>query len=91
MMNIKNFQKIMNDMGKDALDQFSANELGMSTLTVSVSEKTMLIIKEEIAGLRQRVKALAERDECPDRVYQLNYQLYPLSKRMAKPDSEVKS
>jgi uncharacterized protein (TIGR02147 family) len=91
VMNVKHFQKIMSDMGKEALDRFAVNDLAMSTLTVSVSEKTMLAIKEEIAGLRQRVKALAERDECPDRIYQLNYQLYPLSKRLSLPNVEAKS
>jgi uncharacterized protein (TIGR02147 family) len=82
VMNVMHFQRIMNDMGKEALDRFPLHELGMSTLTIAVSEKTFLTIKEDIAALRQRVKVLAERDECPDRIFQLNYQLFPLSKKV---------
>jgi uncharacterized protein (TIGR02147 family) len=80
VMNIKNFQCVMTDLGKQALDRFATQDIDMSTLTIAVSLDTMRRIKEEIAGLRQRVKALAERDESPQRVFQLNYQFFPLSK-----------
>jgi len=80
IMNVMHFQRVMSDMAKEALDRFPAKELDMSTLTLAVSGRTWCAIKDEITGLRQRVKAMAERDDEPDRVYQLNYQLFPLSK-----------
>lgn len=80
LMNVKSFQRVMTDLGNQALDRFESRDLDMSTLTITASEHTMRRIKEEIAGLRQRVKALAERDEYPQRVYQLNYQFFPLSR-----------
>ena len=70
----------------EAYDRHPFERLSMSTLTLSVSKETYLRIKEEIAGLRKKISHLAETDKGPDRVYQLNYQLFPLSRIEEKRD-----
>jgi uncharacterized protein (TIGR02147 family) len=79
LMNVVSYQRVMCDMAKEAFERFPTEELDMSTLTIAMSEDTWRRVKEEIASLRNRVKAMAERDSAPNRAYQLSYQMYPLS------------
>jgi len=79
-MNVMGFQKAMADLGKDAYDRFSTDSLDMSSLTLSISEATYREMKEEITTLRRKLLLKAEQEPAPDRVYQLNYQFFPLTK-----------
>ena len=80
LLNIINFQKTMIDMAKGAYDKDQIKQIDMSTLTLSISEDTYRTMKEEIASFRKKLLGIAEKDRMPDRVYQLNYQFFPLSK-----------
>jgi uncharacterized protein (TIGR02147 family) len=79
ILNVINFQKTMMKIANEAYDRHDSGKLSMSTLTLSVSGETYAAIKDEISALRKKIAALAQRDTRPDRVYQLNYQLYPLT------------
>jgi uncharacterized protein (TIGR02147 family) len=79
-MNVMGFQMAMVDLGKEAYDRFPTNQLDMSSLTLSVSETTFKEMKEEITALRRKLLLKAEQEQAPDRVYQLNYQFFPLTK-----------
>ena len=83
-MNVMGFQRVMVDMGKEAFDRFPTDQLDMSSLTLSISETTYKEMKEEIAAFRRGLLRKAENDSAPDRVYQLNYQLFPLTKTSGK-------
>lgn len=80
LLNIMNFQKTMIDMAKGAYDKTQIKQIDMSTLTLGISEDTYSTMKEEIANFRKKLLGIAEKDRVPDRVYQLNYQFFPLSK-----------
>ena len=80
LLNIINFQKTMIDMAKVAYDKNQIKKIDMSTLTLSISEDAYSTMKEEIANFRKKLLGIAEKDRIPDRVYQLNYQFFPLSK-----------
>jgi len=79
-MNVMGFQRAMVDLGKEAYDRFPTDRLDMSSLTLSVSETTFKEMKEEITALRRKLLLKAEQELSPDRVYQLNYQFFPLTK-----------
>jgi uncharacterized protein (TIGR02147 family) len=79
-MNVMGFQRAMVDLGKEAYDRFPTDRLDMSSLTLSVSETTFKEMKEEITALRRKLLLKAEQEQAPDRVYQLNYQFFPLTK-----------
>lgn len=79
-LNIVNFQKAMLRMAAQAYDRGDYHNLEMSTLTLSFSKDTFLAVKKEIAELRRRIAGLAEKDDRPDRVYQMSYNLFPLSR-----------
>lgn len=79
-MNIIHFQRTMLKMASKAYDRRDFRDVDMSTLTLSFSRETYLAVKKEIAELRRRIAGLAEKDARPDRVYQLSYNLFPLSR-----------
>ncbi len=79
-LNIVNFQKSMMTLASEAFERHPFEQLSMSTLTLSLSKGTFLRFKEEISVLRKKFAHLAESDKSPDRVYQLNYQFFPLSR-----------
>lgn len=79
ILNIVNYQKEVMDLANGAVDIFKPENINLSTLTLAVSDKTKTIIKEELAAVRSKIALLAENDNKPNRVFQLNMQFFPLS------------
>jgi uncharacterized protein (TIGR02147 family) len=79
-LNVVNFQNTMMDLARQAIDRYPAKHRDMSTLTLSVSKELFLEMKSEIIAFRKKMLALEEKGTQPDRVYQLNFQFFPLSK-----------
>jgi uncharacterized protein (TIGR02147 family) len=63
-----------------ALDQFPVEDRPFSYLTLSVSPAAMALIKEKLVRVRKEILDLVSADENVDRLYQLNMQLFPISK-----------
>jgi len=80
LLNIINFQKAMLAMAAEAYDRHQVDHMDMSTLTLSISGKTFGLIKEEIANFRKKLLGMAERDEGPDRIYQMCYHFFPMTR-----------
>jgi uncharacterized protein (TIGR02147 family) len=78
-LNVVNFQKEMMKLAEGAFDRFGSEKLSMSTLTLGISEKTALEIKDDLAALRSRIAGMAQKDTAADRIFQLNIQLFPVS------------
>jgi uncharacterized protein (TIGR02147 family) len=83
-----NLHRAMADLGKDAFDRFEREQRSMSTLTLSISAREYNILVEELEALRSKMLGLARACEKPDRVYQCNFNVFPLSKL---PDVKEKS
>lgn len=77
---IHSFQIAMAELGKQALDRFTKPERDISTLTLSLSGEGLARAKEVICRAREEVLAVANSDSHADRIYELNVQLFPLSK-----------
>jgi uncharacterized protein (TIGR02147 family) len=75
-----NLHRAMADLGKESFDRFGRDKRSMSTLTLSVSEREYKIIEEEIEAVRIKILSLARSCEKPDRVYQCNFNTFPLSR-----------
>ena len=75
------FHKQMMDKAKDSLDLFAGKEREISSVSIPLSEETFHKIKSRIQDFRKELIAIASEDKTPDRVYQLNFQLFPLTKR----------
>jgi uncharacterized protein (TIGR02147 family) len=78
LVGIINFQKIMMQQAQEAYDRFPMRTIDMSTLTLSVSREGYENIKKEVAKFRRTLLNMAENDRNCDRVYQINYQLFPI-------------
>jgi uncharacterized protein (TIGR02147 family) len=77
---IANFQRETMRLAAEALDRFPATVRDSSTLTMTLSRESFKIAKRELGEFRKRLLALAEKDANVDRVYQFNFQLFPLSR-----------
>jgi len=79
-LDVDNFQAATLDLARKALDRQPRGRRDFSTLTLSLSEAGVEAAHAEIAALRKRLLALAEKDAHADRVRQFNFQSFALSK-----------
>jgi uncharacterized protein (TIGR02147 family) len=84
---VHRFQISGMELAKNALTRTPKEDRDVSTLTLSIDEKALAAIKERIAAMRSEILEIAREVRSPDRVTQLNMQLFPLSKpyREARP------
>jgi uncharacterized protein (TIGR02147 family) len=88
---VRQFNKAMAMHAVTAIDELPITERSISGVTVGISASMYDIINAEIASFKDRIVTLVSRDEKSDRVYQLNLQLFPLSKKPDPPmENEVR-
>lgn len=75
------YQRMMCSLGTDALDRFPKIERNISTLSMSLSEESFMKINEVIREARQKIKEIEESDCAPEKVYQINFQVFPLTRK----------
>jgi uncharacterized protein (TIGR02147 family) len=76
---VVNFHHAMITQAARALDDMPRDERDISALTLGVSERSLSRLKERIAAFRQELLQLAELDGPPERVVQVNFQMFPLT------------
>lgn len=79
-MEVLNFQMETLRLAQKALESCPADLRDISTLTLNISKKGFAQMQQRIRAFRKELMELACRDAEDDRVYQLNLQLFPLSK-----------
>ncbi len=67
------------DLAKYAIDNLPSGTRNFSTLTVSVSAPTYEAMLEELRGFRRRLLEMAENSDDVDRVYQMNFHVFPVT------------
>ncbi len=75
----RGFMQQVHELGGEALERFPRAERHHGWATLSVSEATLETMRAELRALVQRFLTLAEKDDAPDRVMQLNLELFPLA------------
>jgi uncharacterized protein (TIGR02147 family) len=78
-LNLVSLQKNYIKLSTEAFDRYSAQQMDMSAMTLSVSKPMLRTIKEEIATFRKKILNMTENDPHPECVYQLNCQFFPLT------------
>lgn len=81
---IRNMHHQMGELAVKSLDEVPTEERDISGMTVGISEAAFEKISKEIADFRRRISAIVLEDSAEDRVYRLNVQLFPLTKKLAK-------
>jgi uncharacterized protein (TIGR02147 family) len=77
---IANFQKSTIGLAQDAIDRFNAEMRDISTLTVNLSMEKLQIVKDKIRSLRKEIMEIENMDQDNDTVFQVNFQIFPVSK-----------
>ncbi len=79
---LKAFQIEILGLAREAMDRFPKAKRNFSTLSVTLSGEEYRLMIEELRAFRGRVLEMARQCRAPDRVYQCNFQFFPLA--MAK-------
>ena len=81
---VGNYHRKLIQMGAEALDRFPGPDRDISSVTMTLSEKNYREVKMLIQRFRKELLAIADQDESPEGVYQVNFQLFPLAKGAGK-------
>jgi uncharacterized protein (TIGR02147 family) len=71
-------------LSAEAIDRFPREQRNLSWLTMSLSQKSYDEIVEELRAFRRRALDIASQDPEADRLYQFNFQVFPLSRKQAR-------
>ncbi|HKP95394.1 MAG TPA: TIGR02147 family protein [Fibrobacteria bacterium] len=80
-LSLKNAQRTMAELACRALDDVPAPERDISGITFSLSAQGAERIKARLRECRRDLIEIAQRDQDPDRVYRMNLQFFPLSRK----------
>lgn len=79
-LSIANFQRETMRLGSEAIDRYEHSVRNITSLSIGISEENYRKIVAMLAELRKTIVDLANNDQNADRVYQVNFQIFPLSK-----------
>jgi uncharacterized protein (TIGR02147 family) len=75
---IRKYQSETMELARTALYKIAKEKRDISTVTLSTNESGLAMIKKRIEQCRSEIMAIANQSMCPDRIVQLNMQLFPL-------------
>lgn len=78
-LNVANFQRAFLELAREGLDRHPSDERDYSTLTLPLAAEDLPRARLAIAKLRSYLMALSEKSRTPQRVYQFNFQAFPLT------------
>lgn len=76
---VANYHRAMIKLAAESIERIPSSKRDISSVTISVSDDTFNLIVSKIQAFRKELLELAESDCCPQKVVQLNLQLFPLS------------
>jgi uncharacterized protein (TIGR02147 family) len=76
---IRYFHSAMIELAKQSIERFKSHEREVAAVTMSLTENQFLELKERIRQFKKECLALETRDS-GSRVFQFNFQLFPVSK-----------
>jgi uncharacterized protein (TIGR02147 family) len=74
------FQEETIRLSAESIGRHPKNHRDISTVTMNINERDFEEIREKISEFRSSIIKYVNEQQAPDRVYQLNIQLFPLSK-----------
>lgn len=87
---VKNFHHESLKLAGDAMDNLPKEDREVSAVVISVSEETFKLVQDEVRKCRQNILKMAKSDHNPQKVYQLNFQSFPLSTAICKYNGKKK-
>lgn len=77
---VKVFQEETMRLGAEALDRFPLGERSIGTLTLGLDARAWQELRDKIHAFRDDLVQMAQQVKNTDRVYQVNYQAFPLTR-----------
>ena len=77
---IRNFNRQMAQLAEKSLDSVPVTKRHVSGITMGISEEGYHVLESEIEAFKERVVNIVNADDKSEKVYQLNIQLFPLTK-----------
>lgn len=78
---VTNYANNILDLGKQAFDRFPLDERIFSWATLGISQKGYDQVVQELREFRRKVYEITKNDDQTNRIYQVNIQVFPVSKR----------
>lgn len=78
-MLVDNFHMAMGELALRSIQDMAAGDRAFSALTLSLSREGLKSVETALARFRRQVLEIARRDAPADGVYQMNFQVFPLS------------
>ncbi len=88
---VRTFQKETLDIAKQALESIPKEMRDISTLTITMDAEALEKIRERIRQFHREVFEIVDQSGKVDRAYQVNIQVFPLSKLPAKTAQEERA
>jgi uncharacterized protein (TIGR02147 family) len=79
-LNIVNYHKQVTKLAENAFERTPREKRDISALTLGINKEDAAAIKGKIQEFRKQIMEIARASEKADRVYQLNFQFFPVSK-----------
>ncbi len=80
------YHRVLLQSASRALEEVPRDEREISALTLCVSHEVMLQLKERVRAFRRELLHFAEQEGAPERVVQVNFQLFPMSRKKEEND-----
>jgi uncharacterized protein (TIGR02147 family) len=78
---VENFHIQNQVLASESIDTVPGNERDISCLIVGLSDETFDAIKSEIKAFRKKLVNIADKTRNPNRVYHINFDLFPTSEK----------
>jgi uncharacterized protein (TIGR02147 family) len=79
---VANYHREMMKLASESIERFEPDARSITCLTLGVSEETRAILVEKVRQFRKELLAIAEAEKTPQRVVQVNFQVFPLSQSL---------
>ena len=81
---LRKFHRQMIDLGKESIDRFSNEDRQVSSLTLCLTKEQSEKIRVLINQFRKDILAFSQEENHGDRIYQINFQIFPLTESLKK-------
>jgi len=78
-MAVRAFQKELSLLAADAIERIPKEQRDISTLTLSTSAACLEAIRDRLTEVRHELMEMVKKDGAAEEVYQLNFQIFPLT------------
>jgi uncharacterized protein (TIGR02147 family) len=78
-MAVRAFQKEVGLLAANAIERIPREQRDISTLTLSTSAACLEAIRERLTEVRHEIMEMVKKDDTAEEVYQLNFQIFPLT------------